>query len=239
MMNTYELASAEFIPSDYEDYLTQSEISEYIGGASRHGFVGKPILADEAVKTRRAYNSWSLFLISNPTWLGPDGASKIESLYESYRAFARAIGGKHAAVWFGKVWPEGAKSTKQRKELLARIDTDRCAAYCTKLALPLAESPHVVVTTKHPDVKEPLEDSIVLGLEGLSPESTIALLTELGTQLLSAKLDASNLHSEIWWLKWRDVITRIYEQFSSVLSRSKFTIKTGVLNVTIPPVKRK
>jgi hypothetical protein len=176
-----------------------------------------------------------LFLISNPAWLGPDGVAKIKSLYDSYHSFAAAIGGHHAAVWFGKAWPDKAKPDTTQAP--AQIDTDRCAEYATKLGLNLAESPHVVVTTKYPSLEEHLGDAIVLSLNELSPESTTALLTALATQLVNAKLDEVELRSERWWLTWRDIAKHVFETVKGLADYASLSIKTGILNFTIQGTK--
>lgn len=226
----FNLSASESIPSTYEDYLTEGERFDHIRRTAK-GLAGLPILHDVPAKTRRSFATWSLFLISNPAWLGPDAITKIRSLYDSYRSFAFAIGGRHAAVWFGRVWPEDAPPDPKQPPL--QIDTNRCAEYSAKLGLNLAESPHVVVTTKYPSLNDSLGDAVVLSLNGLSAESTTTLLTHLATQLVSAKLDQVELNSERWWLTWRDVATQVFQAAKHLVDYASFTIRTGIVNFTI------
>jgi hypothetical protein len=230
----YDLNRTEGIPSSYEDYLTHKEVSEILRRTSRGEIAGYPIL-DGTARTNRAISSWSLFLLANPAWLGPGSSEKIRFLFESYLAFARAIGGRHAAVWFGKMWP---KDPSSETDLAHRIDTERCASYYEKLRLSLKRSPHVLVTTRHPDRENSLEGSVILELNRLKPDSTIALLTELGTQLLQARLDGNELASQERWLRWRDLIASVYAGLGSIAQRARFTFRTGVIDVTIPPAKQ-
>ena len=50
----------------------------------------------------KEFDSWSLFLICNPNWLLSENQEKLADLYNGFRAFGRAIGTRHAAVWFFK-----------------------------------------------------------------------------------------------------------------------------------------
>jgi hypothetical protein len=183
----------------------------------------------------RRFTTWSLFLISNPAWLHADSSEKIAALFKTYDAFGQAIGRDHAAVWFGKL-PAPLQDTR-KFDFAAHLDTDRCATYSSKFRLEIAKSPHVVVTTWHPALEAELGDYLVLELNGLSPQSTIHLLTELTNQILNAKLDQIELSSKRWWLAWRDVPRSVLESLSSPWQGVTVRLKTPFLDVTTGPVK--
>ena len=228
----YQLGPDEGIPASFEDYLTRAEISEHLRLTASGKAAGRPILAGDVPATNRAFASWSLFLISNPAWLGADAGAKMKALYDSYEKFAVAIGGHHAAVWFGKVWPEQAAAKPREAPL--QIDTERCADYAKAYGLDLAASPHVVVTTRPPSLADPADDYVVLSLNGLKPDSVTALLTRLADQLVHDRLDEAQLHSQAWWLKWKDAAIAVLGAATEVARRVTVRIKAGVVDVTIP-----
>jgi len=227
------LAPGETVPSGFEDYLTPAEIAHANKLTSSGRAAGFPIRAGEPVRTNRVFTSWSLFLISNPTWL-TDASDRVAALYDSYLGYARAIGGHHAAVWFGRApTADGAAKPSARD-----IDTDRCADVAAKLGLDVAKGPHVVVLTTHPSATEALKDYVVLELNGLGVAATQALLTLLASQLVSAKLDQAALASKAWWLSWREAVANAYAVLDKhVLSRLKVTANEKGVAVSLEPPK--
>jgi len=112
---------------------------------------------------REGYASWSLFLICNPAWLLQENQAKLQDLYRQFRAFGRAIGPKHLAVWFWERSPGGATPA-----LGEYVDVDRSSQYCDSLRLLPSQSPHVVVMTTYPAPAQPFTgDKVVLQLNGL------------------------------------------------------------------------
>ena len=89
-----------------------------------------------------AYKSWSLFLISNQTWLEPESHEKLKDLYYKFRKFGDAIGPEHLAVWFWKDDPDD--------DFYNAVDVPRSSAFCSLLKIPPSESPCVVITTDYP-----------------------------------------------------------------------------------------
>ena len=106
----------------------------------------------------RSYKSWSLFLICNPAWIVENGDKGIEELFDRYKAFGEAIGPNNLAIWFWKK-PDVAPTSDS-------TDVSRSAVYCEKYKLLPSESPHVLVTTQHPDDQDP-GDRFVVSLNGL------------------------------------------------------------------------
>lgn len=67
------------VPENYSTNVT----SEILRMTSTGRIAGKPILADEMVMAPRQFATWSLFLISNPSWLRVDSSDRIRSLHKS------------------------------------------------------------------------------------------------------------------------------------------------------------
>jgi len=164
-----------------------------------------PIREGDIFTVHRYFKTYSLFLISNPEWLGPDSDGKIAGLYNAYEAFARAIGDEHAAVFFWKKAPAKKDGKLVGSDLAAQIDASRSTEYEKALGLKISSRPHLVVTTKRPTPTTSLGDYVLLQLGDLSPESTGTLLTKLADGLVAGSLSSEDLSSAKWWLSWRDV----------------------------------
>jgi hypothetical protein len=223
-MRAVDIEPTESIPQSFEDYLSYAERSKILRDTAAGRFAGKPILAEDMPKTHRFFSTWSLFLISNPVWLQDDGAKAVDVLRQAYWGFARAIGNRHAAVWFAK-------------DATNEIDAARCADYAQKLGLDLGKSPHILVTNEYPGIENSFTPSILLELNGLSPRSTQALLTELASQLVNSKLNETDLKSAQWWLGWRDAATKALEKLREVAKWVTITIDekgSTKVKITVP-----
>lgn len=231
-MHTFDLEPIHSVPEFFKDSLTREEISGVLRDTAKGKYAGKPILADDLPETYRAFTTWSLFLVSNPAWLREDNFQKVAGLRQAYWGFARAIGGRHAAVWFAKKAHEASGA-----DAAMLIDDERCAAYAEKLGLDLRKSPHVVVTAELPALDRNFTPSILLELNGLSPSSTETLLTELANQLVNKKLNEVGLKSEQWWLGWRDAATKTLEKLRKIAQWVTITVNTqgeATVKITAP-----
>lgn len=240
----------EAIPADYQEYSG--------GGGGQIGGFGMPVFGGSINSfqlmvsskqlpssslghaIRRPFSTWSLFLISNSTWLEAESSDKIIALFKSYVGFGRAIGRDHAAVWFGRL-PWSTASTLSAKsglsvsyredppddargtDLAAQIDTRKCADYCAKFKLDINRGPHVVVTKQYPGLDQQLDDHIVIALNTLKPASTSKLLSTLASQIINNKLDQAGLASQKWRLIWRDAVGAALRSLSSVFDRVAVT----------------
>ena len=88
---------------------------------------------------------------------------RIQGLFERYRLFGEAIGSKNLAIWF---WKEPA--VVPSAEL---TDVSRSSDYCERYQLLPSQSPHVLVTTQHPDA-EGVGDYFYVSLSGLNADDT-------------------------------------------------------------------
>jgi hypothetical protein len=234
------LAPTDEVPQTYGYKTYVDVLSDYL--KLPKGAHGYPVYADgHAERWEDAtFSTWSLFLIANPSWLTPWSAERIEKLHECYIGFARAIGGAHAAVWFGADPSSRRHSSVAAQDVGAQIDTERCAKYSAQLGLDLARSPHVIVTTSYP-AEEPLRDCIVISLNGLSVDSTLSLLTLLGTELINEKLKPFYLDAKRWWLVWKDVLSSVKAKFTDaaagVSADVSASVTTGVLNFKVTAKK--
>ena len=220
------------LPESYEGFLTAGEKQKILAECANSKKIAcYPIQEGDLPKTRRYFNSYSLFLISSPEWLGPDGSDQIAALYKAYEGFARAIGNDHAAVFFWKKAPKKVDGKLVGADLAANIDASRCTEYEKAFKLDISQSPHVVVTKARPSPTGLTTDYIILQLNGLTPSSTGVFLTKLADQLVSDKLDQEELGSERWWLTWRDVVIKVYQSVSVLAGHSKVTIKGGPVEV--------
>jgi hypothetical protein len=230
----WDLQPGASLPESYEGAMDEAEKQRILKECANSKKVACfPILEGDIPKTHRYFQSYSLFLISSPEWLGPDSTDQIASLYKAYEAFARAIGNDHAAVFFWKKSPKKIDGKLVGADLAANIDANRCAEYEKAFKLDISQSPHVVVTKTRPSPAGSLTDFIILQLNGLSPSSTEKFLTTLADQLVGDKLDQEKLGSDRWWLTWRDVVVKVYQGVSGLAGHSKVTIKGGPVELEV------
>jgi hypothetical protein len=227
--DVWDLQPDADLPASYQSILTPEERSETLRTCSSGRVDCFPLLEGEIARTTRAFQSWSLFLISNPEWLSPSSGDEIATLYQAYAGFSRAIGTDHAAVFFWKKRPSAVGGKLVGTDIGANIDAARCAEYAKIFDLDISRSPHIVVTRTRPSPTASLKNSVLLELNGLHPSSTRQLLTALAAQLISAKLDQNKLDSQRWWLTWRDAATNVFE----ILRGSKVAVKIGPLELEI------
>src|SRR5262252_9584418 len=226
VMRDYTLLPDQEIPVSYEKDVT----FELLNASARPGGPKlKPILAGDQVFKTENFDTWSLFLISNPGWLRDDNSAQIEELHQAYLGFGRAIGGDHAAVWFGKPASDAETSTNPA----ARIDAERCAEYARQLQLDLAKSPYIVVTTERPDLSQPLLQLVVLELGSLKASSAQKLLTELASQLVNARLDQVALKRDEWFLIWRDCARAALQTLAHLVQSVSISFKNGEWKLTL------
>lgn len=98
------------------------------------------------------YETWSVFLICNPTWLRPDSNQDLVSLYKDFWAFGDFIGERHLAIWFGKT------AQPDVRDLAASLDLERNARFCSKFNLKASETPHVLVTDRYQVLVDSIEE---------------------------------------------------------------------------------
>jgi hypothetical protein len=231
----YDVEPDASVPTSYTDLLSAEEKAESLKlcGGKKPQAACFPILEGELSKTTRTFNTYSLFLISNPSWLGPNSDAQLTELYQAYEGFARAIGNKHAAVFFWKKAPKRVGGKLEGPDLAAQIDANRCTEYEKALNLSISTSPHILVTTTPPNPKSPLGEYILIQLSDLSAAATVTLLAKLADQLVSSKLDQQELDSAKWWLTWRDVAVSFYQSFASLVKHSKLKIKGGPVELEL------
>ncbi|HEY7711307.1 MAG TPA: hypothetical protein VIG57_14910 [Candidatus Entotheonella sp.] len=185
--------------------------------------------------------SWSLFLVCNPTWLGSGNAEKIHALYEQFQTFGRAIGPRHMAVWFWKrrrsdpstfneFLASQTKKTLWRQETVAEIvartlDVDRHVAYCEKHGLLPGDSPHVLVTTTYPE-EEKLENKVVIRLARADAAEITALLTKIADQLLVEGLSQEAIDTEQYWQSWLRGLRAAVRPVTALMERIAITVDT-------------
>jgi hypothetical protein len=230
----WDLDSGSDVPTFYSGFMTEAEKQDILKGCVTGKQKCFPLPAEDLPKPKaRYFKSYSLFLISNPAWLGPNSDSRIVGLHQAYQAFSRAIGNDHAAVFFWKKAPKIVDGKLAGTDLASQIDANRCTEYEKALNLDLSASPHILVTRSVPNPKAPLGEYVLLQLNGLSPDATEILISKLADQLVGNKLDRDDLDSARWWLTWRDVAMSLYEGFASLVGHSKFKIKGGPVELEL------
>jgi len=152
------------------------------------------VLITAGTEISEDYETWSLFLICNPSWAKPDAYERIQSLWPEFTGFGRAIGDNHLAVWFWRQEPRWGT-----EELVEDLDVERAARYCDTYGLRPSRSPHVLVTTTYPTVDERVEEYIVLELAGAEPGEIGDFLGELADALFADDLSSLDPKSGGFW----------------------------------------
>lgn len=179
----------------------------------------------EAIK--KGFDTWSLFLICNPTWLLGENKGKLQELYEHYQAFGQAIGPKHLAVWFSRCGSADNRNVGQC------LDSDRNSNFCAAYKLKASESPHIIVTTQYPDPETPLGNYLLMSVNGSKASDVGSLLSRLTDQLLLSRIDQAELDSEQFWLGWKRAYESIGTFLGALFKKTKLKIDTKVVSVEI------
>jgi hypothetical protein len=151
------------------------------------------IIRVEKTEIPRGYKSWSLFLVTNRSWLrhelspaepgGPTtrNADLVLDLYRSAQSFGRVIGEDHLAVWF---WRKSMSiSNPQSAAAAENVDVERAIAFCGRLKLAPSEGPYLLFTTTYPDETTPPSAYTAIAL-GQDAARIDRMLTRLGDQLV-------------------------------------------------------
>jgi len=215
-----------------------------------------PVMRGESIPlmddTRVEYRSWSLFLVCNPKWLLPDKKAELQSLYEQFRAFGRAIGPRHLAVWFwslrekgGADWKTEASvaeqfgiSSKAAERMVAQdfasyVDVDRASHYCSAYGLSPSHGPHIIVTTHYPD-SYPGDHApeIILELNNLKPSEITDYLGAVTDQLSAGKLAKMDVEKPRYWLMWKRSFEATRSAFLG-LKDIKISINAGIVKAEL------
>jgi hypothetical protein len=210
------------------------------------------------------FTSWSLFLVCNPAWLDEDNAGRLWELYEQYLTFGRAIGPKHLAVWF---WtdktPEpspldrhiavttktsATKATLQPAAVLSyTLDVDRSIAYCEKFGLKPSESPHIIVTTRRPEISYSWKEAgfytssnqVVITLANADATEMTVLLTTLADQLLIEGLNQEAIDSKQYWQSWWRSLRNTWRPIGTLAEKLAVTIDTRIFKAELKPLATK
>jgi hypothetical protein len=141
-----------------------------------------------------------------------------------YKAFGNSIGPQNLAIWF---WKKPAV-----KPTTENTDTDRSSGYCARYKLLPSESPHVLVTTRHPDDTTP-GDHFVVKLNGLDGHGSALALTKLTDQLLVTGLNQTELDASDRWRRLLAATGSAMSAAGCYFNKVSFSFKTGVFNAEI------
>lgn len=193
-----------------------------------------PVLASgqaiqEAVRDpiRSGFQSWSLFLVCNQTWLHAENQERLLNLYKEFSAFGRVIGRNHLAVWFWKSRP------KPGMALADYVDAERSSDYCAHFKLLPSEGPHILVTTTYPDLSAPVGNFFVLKLNNTTSSDVTAFLNKLSDQLLVTGLNQTTLDSEQYWRAWQRSFEGLKGSALGFMKRVTLTIDTKFFKIEI------
>lgn len=177
------------------------------------------------------YESWSLFLVCNPTWLRPDQNEKLLELWLNFNSFGRAIGRDHVAIWF---WNS---SSPDFENLSEHLDVQRHAFYCQSFGLLPTESPHIVVTLMHPDEAAQMnalpEQHFVASMNGLGVEEAQKLVGTLADGISSGNLDQPDIDSRRFWLGFQYALTSAMADLGQWVECVSFKIDTRFVKLEI------
>ena len=169
---------------------------------------------------REGYKSWSLFLVTNQSWLtrelsqptppirAPVNADWVLDLYQRSRVFGRVIGKDHLAVWF---WTKTAPLLGQASAA-ELVDVERAIAFCAKLKLKPSEGPYLIFTTTYPDENAPPSAFSVIKL-GTSADRISTLLARLGDELVTQGMVRESTftqptNTDDFWRAWFEATRR-------------------------------
>jgi hypothetical protein len=179
------------------------------------------------------WKTYSIFLVCNPEWIikldyDPNA---LNPFYQQYRAFGKAIGSEHLAVWF---WEAPHKESENKKDgsidkktvNALRYDVGRAVGYCIKYKLRPSRSPYILLTTSYPNSDDPPENYFTVELGNLSEQGSIEMLSTLADQIVTGNLSQDELDSVRYWSSWKTVIDMVLSSLGSLSDRIKIVFDT-------------
>lgn len=182
---------------------------------------------------KESYKSWSLFLVSNQTWLTPESNDKLKDLYGKFQKFGDAIGPEHLAVWF---WSDSPDDTTFND-----IDVQRSSAFCSLMQIPPSKSPYVIITTDYPGKAQldsfpntfnKLDNYRVIQLSGLDATEITEILNVWADNIVLENLDELAADSDDFWQK---IYESLRDSIVDVSRRFKITVDAKVFKVEYEP----
>lgn len=195
----------------------------------------KPVDISDYEDIPIGYGSYSLFLICNPEWIRKldDDLNAFNPLYRNYRAFGKAIGSKHLAVWFWKrvTW-ETLVGDVSKKSGQHEYDVDRAIGYCSKYKLRPSRGPYILVTTSYPDSESLSENFFTIDLGDLNERSSLKMLSTLADQVVSGNLNQEQLDSEQYWSSWASILDNVMLSLGALSERVHVSLDTKFVKIT-------
>ena len=159
-------------------------------------------------------------------------AREVGALYEQFMGFGRALGQEHAALWF---WNRVPTKVAGNPMLVGYVSANRHQAYCQKLGLDPAVSPHIVVTRTYPDLSVEIVTDVVIAFDNLRPDDLDPLLRKLTGQVVQDRLDQGEMEGLAWRLRWKRTIQSVLCAVAPVLAQ-KVTVRVRGVEIegTLP-----
>jgi hypothetical protein len=183
------------------------------------------------------YDTYSLLLVCNPQWLGPERIGDLGKLYRQFGNFGRAIGNGHVAVWF---WKNNAKASfdvamgdAQSSKFANELDVERSVRFCKAWKLKPSAGPHLIVTSTYPSEFLGLpKDSAVYALGNMAPNEISALLAKLTDELVEkGHIDPD---SPALWVRLLEATQHAINSFGCAWS---FKVDAGPVNASLQSCK--
>jgi hypothetical protein len=111
-------------------------------------------------------------------------------------------------------------------------DVSRSSEYCERYKLLPSQSPHVLVTTRHPDA-EVVGDYFYVSLSGLSANDSADVLAKLTDQLLVTGLDQPQLDASTRWSRTLAAAAAVVNQAGSYFNKVSFSFNTAFFKAEI------
>ena len=177
------------------------------------------------------YESWSLFLVCNPAWLRANENENLLELWWNFNSFGRVIGRNNAAIWFWKT------SSPNFENISEDLDVQRSAAYCQRFKLLPSESPHILITSTHPDEEARMnalsEQYFVARLNGLDTEETQELVGALADGISTGELQQEDINSRRFWLGLQNVVSNAVSDLGEWVECVSFKIDARFVKLEI------
>lgn len=176
------------------------------------------------------FQSWALFLVTNPNWLLAGNEAELTRLYEQFQAFGRAIGDDNAAVWFFKRLPSEGGSIAQD------TDVERCARYVKLYGLKASRSPFILVVATKPEAgmkstyptdEKKLDSYYVLEMNGLGASRQSQVIAELTDQFLAQKMSDQAFASMDQWNIIHRTVAAVAKPIADILQQISVKFKSG------------
>ena len=212
--------------------------------AAAHSATPVPRAIHEEIEP--GYQSYSLFLVCDPSWLREDRSRQLIQLYNDFKYLGTGIGYNHAAIWFWTIPGSEHLSNEDVSDVEQALNVDvmRSATYCDFLNLPVSKGPYIVITHEHPNLYSEWEfahfefaNSIPSKISEFIVKLTDQIITSQSLREIKEAFTTAPADAYLLTRYWISFLEETRQSLRGAGCSVEMGINTAVLDVTIRECK--